>query len=298
METLYFNGKVRTITSHLPEEAVLVRDGRILDVGQFAPLLEECTYTKKIDLQGGCLLPAVWAGAERSPISRTVITLDDGPGGEPALSPREVLAAVKEAGANGIQIAACCFTDLAIDRFLSALEKANYPAHLRPVVLGGEMMEKDQLVLAKKLGVGVEFSVADLAAKGEQYLKALGDRAHTLCPCWSALKRGVPFSLEGEGGPQLLEAVFSAFQRETAAGVVLGRGERISIFEGLRAATAGKAWLHHLEERCGDVRPGLEADFLIFNRDVLEADEEEEQAKLRLVRVVKGGETVWTGPEA
>lgn len=297
MDTLFFNGKIRALDSHLPEEAVLVRDGKILEVGKFAPLLQKCTYTEKVDLKGGCLVPAVLEPARRSPVPRAVITLDDGPGGEPALSPREVLTAVKDAAGSGEQIAARCFTELAIVRFLSALEKAKYPARLRPVVLGGEMMERAQLVQAKKLGAGVEFASGSIRYKGDAYLKALGQRAHLLCPCWSALKRQVPFSLATGEDPWDLDEVFAAFGRETASGAVLGRGERISIFEALRALARGGAWLHHLEDVCGDIRPGMDGDFLIFDRDVLEADEAEEQAKLRLVRVVKGGETIWKGPE-
>src|SRR5699024_2221243 len=58
METLYYNGVIRTMVSHIPEEALLVRDGRIEAVGEFGPLLEANPYVRKVDLQGGCLMPA------------------------------------------------------------------------------------------------------------------------------------------------------------------------------------------------------------------------------------------------
>ena len=58
METLYYNGVIRTMAYHRPEEALLVRDGRIAAVGELAPLLEKCLYTKKVDLGGRCLMPA------------------------------------------------------------------------------------------------------------------------------------------------------------------------------------------------------------------------------------------------
>ena len=58
METLYYNGIIRTMVSHIPEEALLVRDGRIAAVGEFGPLLEANPYVRKIDLQGRCLMPA------------------------------------------------------------------------------------------------------------------------------------------------------------------------------------------------------------------------------------------------
>ena len=58
METLYYNGTIRTMVSHIPEEALLVRDGRVAAVGDFGPLLETHPYVQKVDLQGACLMPA------------------------------------------------------------------------------------------------------------------------------------------------------------------------------------------------------------------------------------------------
>ena len=292
MDTIYFNGKVRAMTSHLPEEAVLVRDGVILSVGEFAPLLKEYIYTQKVDLKGGTLLPLVPEGEGAVP--RTVIELDCGPG-ESDAAPGQILGAVREAGEQGVQIAARCFTDTAIDRFLSALVSAGYPARLRPVILGGEMMEKDQLVRAKRLGVGVEFSVVEMLENSAALKKELGERAMLLCPCWSALKRGVPFTFS-QTDETLLSAVFAASQRRTADGEILGRGERISIYEALRAATVGRAWCRHRDD-CGDVAPGMEANFLIFDRDMLDADEDEEQARVHLTRIIHRNKAVWSRAE-
>ena len=295
VDTLYFNGTVRTMTAMAPEEALLVRDGRVLRAGDFAPLLKECTYTAKVDLQGGCLLPAVFSPRARSPVPRQTITLNTCPGEEPALSPRELLRQVREAADGGYQLAVRCFTDGAIDRLLAALEKGKYPAALRPLILGGEMMEKDQLVLAKKLGAAVVFSLGDLYPRGDSLLKALGDRAHTLWPCWSALRREVPFTLSGEEEAPGLETVFSAAVRRTSSGVQLGRGERVSVYEALQAVTVDLAWTHHLERECGTLAPGMRADLVILDRDPLEVDEED-PPPIRLLQAVQEGKTLWRGP--
>ena len=58
MDTLYYNGTIRTMEHFAPEEALLVRDGRVAAVGPFAQLLDQCTYTEKVDLAGACLMPA------------------------------------------------------------------------------------------------------------------------------------------------------------------------------------------------------------------------------------------------
>ena len=50
MDTLYYNGTIRTMEHFAPEEALLVRDGRVAAVGPSAQLLDQCTYTKKVDL--------------------------------------------------------------------------------------------------------------------------------------------------------------------------------------------------------------------------------------------------------
>ena len=52
METLYYNGVIRTMVSHIPEEALLVRDGRIAAVGEFGPMLEANPYVKAVYYPG------------------------------------------------------------------------------------------------------------------------------------------------------------------------------------------------------------------------------------------------------
>ena len=74
MDTLYYNGTIRTMEHFAPEEALLVRDGRVAAVGPFAQLLDQCTYTKKVNLAGACLMPAFLDA--HSHITAVAATLD------------------------------------------------------------------------------------------------------------------------------------------------------------------------------------------------------------------------------
>ena len=58
MDTLYYNGDILTMATHIPQQALLVRDGRVAAVGAFEPLLEADPYCHKVDLQGACMMPA------------------------------------------------------------------------------------------------------------------------------------------------------------------------------------------------------------------------------------------------
>lgn len=488
MDTLYYNGVIRTMESHIPEEALLVRDGRILAVGEFAPLLRQCTYTKKVDLHGGCLMPAFldahshilgWAmgklqadlseaedwdavavamgnfaaGRDLAPgqwvIGRNVnllpeealvekldrvlpdrpamvqhvsghggvfntaakqllgldrgalvenpfltaqrrvpmpefqelkqafleaqddylshgyvlaqegcmteegaalyqalnragaikmsivsygqpnmpcdtgaipeagvsnrgnkIFLDGAPQqrtaflrqsytgggrGEATMTEEEVLEAVRTAKEQGRQLLAHCNGDAAIDRFLWALKEADYPAALRPVILHAQLMQKDQLHLAKERGAVLSFFVSHVRHWGDIHLENLGERAMTISPCYSALERGIPFTLHQDSPvlpPTPFEPPACAFLRQTSGGRQLAMRERISIYDGLRAMTIGTAYQYHAEDERGTLAPGKRADLILLDQDPLSLPAEELES-IRVLQTISGGRTLW-----
>lgn len=488
MDTLYYNGPIRTVASHIPEEALLVRDGRIAGIGRFADLLKQTVYTYKVDLQGACLMPAfldahshliswamgklqadlsqatdfpsiadamaAFANAQTLPSSQWVIgrgadllldeslvpLLDAALPGRPALvqhaschggvfntaaqrllgldrgalvensylaaqkrmpmpdfsqldaafreaqrdylshgyvlaqegclmpeaaqlytaleqagalmmsvvsygqpeqncdtgpiptigltnrgnkifldgSPQqrtaflrqpylngglgeatmteaEVLEAVQTAKAQRRQLLAHCNGDAAIDRFLWALREADYPCQLRPVIIHAQLLQKDQLRLVKERGAVLSFFVSHTRHWGDAHLANLGERAMTISPCYSALERGIPFTLHQDTPvlpPHPLEPVACASLRRTKSGVQLAKEERISVYEGLRAMTIGAAYQYHAEAERGTLEPGKRADLVILDRDPLEVPPEELES-IQVLATISAGRTLW-----
>jgi predicted amidohydrolase YtcJ len=69
-------------------------------------------------------------------------------------------------------------------------------------------------------------------------------------------------------------ALHSAVNRQTAGGLPEGGwvpAERLGLPAALAAYTSGSAWAAHAESRRGTIAPGLDADLVVLDRDLLEA---------------------------
>ena len=215
--------------------------------------------------------------------------------GEATMTEEEVLAAARRAGAEGRQLLAHCNGDAAIDRFLGALEAADYPPGLRPVIVHAQLMRRDQMDLARRRGAVASFFPAHARHWGDVHLANLGERAMALSPCRSALDRGVAVTLHQDTPvlpPDPLEAAACAALRRTGSGGTLDPGERIGVYEALRALTAGAAWQYHAEGERGTLAPGKRADLVILDRDPAALPPEELEA-VRVLETVGGGRTLW-----
>ena len=110
-----------------------------------------------------------------------------------------VTQAMELAGREGLQLLAHCNGDQAVAQFLRCLAAAEqkYPQlkTLRPVIVHGQLMGRDQLAQARDLGAMVSFFVAHVYHWGDVHLRNLGPaRAAAISPAASALAAGLPFT--------------------------------------------------------------------------------------------------------
>ncbi len=227
-----------------------------------------------------------------------------GPGGEqdwsgvafiPDADYAAILARVLAAGvplwthANG---------DAAIDMVIRAHERAgvNRDDDRRHVVVHSQFVRPDQLDAYARLGLAASFFSNHAFYWGDVHLRNLGPgRARFLSPLASAHARGVRYSNHSDYAVTPLDPamiLWTAVNRLTRSGVVVGPDERVPVERALAALTIDASWIYREEDDKGSLAVGKRADFAILDRDPLATDPQRLR-ELRVVATVKDGKLVW-----
>lgn len=124
----------------------------------------------------------------------------------------------------------------------------------------------------------------------------IGDeRASRLNPLAEATAKGLHFGLHSDcpiTPMDSLRTLWTAVVRQTSSGQTLGADQRISAAQALHALTADSAWLTGDEEMSGTLRPGMNADLAVLDKDVL-AIKPEEIENVAVLGTMVGGKWVY-----
>ena len=170
--------------------------------------------------------------------------------------------------------------DAAIDQAIAAIRQAEreYPAgDRRTNLIHLQVLREDQLDALRELDVTLTFQVAHNYYFGDLHREwTLGpQRAANLNPARSALDRGIVFTIHHDAPihpvDQLL-LIWSAVNRVTRSGAVLGPGQRISVMDALRASTINAAYQYFEEDRKGSIEVGKLADLVVLSANPLAVD--------------------------
>src|SRR5262249_16453342 len=83
-------------------------------------------------------------------------------------------------------------------------------------------------------------------------------------------QEGIPIALGTDNVPiSLFFPLWNTVARETRTGEVVGPGQRMTLVQALPLVTREAAKLSFSEERKGVLRPGMMADFVVLERDLL-----------------------------
>ena len=124
------------------------------------------------------------------------------------------------------------------------------------------------------LGLCVNLFANHIFYYGEEHIaQTMGlARAMRMDACGTALRLGIPFSIHSDAPVTPLAPLFTAWcavMRLTAAGRVLGEGERIPVADALHAITLGAATTLRLDHLVGSIEVGKYADFAVLAHDPL-----------------------------
>jgi predicted amidohydrolase YtcJ len=213
----------------------------------------------------------------------------------------ELIERVKTANRLGYQLAIHANGDAAIDDVIEAYRQAlkDTPrTDTRFRIEHAQMTREDQLDAMKELGISPSFYVSHTYFWGDQHRDIFmgPERAAHMSPLKSALRRGIRFSihLDTPVTPMApLQAVWSAVNRLSRTGKVIGPDQRITPLEALRAVTIDAAWQEHDEKIKGSIEPGKFADFVVLAENPLTVAPVHIK-DIKILQTIVGGKAVFS----
>lgn len=198
------------------------------------------------------------------------------------------------------QLLAHCNGDAAAEQYISQFEKAlenrEKKDSYRAVMVHAQLVQKKQLERMKAMGMMPSFFVAHTYYWGDIHIKNFGaERGNRISPAKDAMECGVPFTFHQDTPvvpPDMMRTISSAVCRISRSGQVIGREQRISVLEALKAVTRYAAYQYHEEKEKGTIARGKYADFVVLDKNPLET-EENQLADIQVLRTVKENQTVY-----
>lgn len=216
------------------------------------------------------------------------------------IDPQVLTERITRAHTAGWQVAVHANGDAAIDEVLDAIEAAQ-AQHPRPdarhIVVHAQMATDEQLGRMKRLGVIPSFFILHTYYWGDRHRDVfLGpERAARISPAKSAVDMGMKFTIHADT-PVVpmnpLRMVWSAVNRLTTSGQVLGPEQRIDVAHALRAITSYAAYQNFEENKLGSIEVGKLADLVILDRSPFDVPPVE-IVNLRVLRTIVGGKIVF-----
>ena len=191
--------------------------------------------------------------------------------------------------------------DAGIDMTLAALSKTIAETGItedrRTVIAHSFFARDDQLDDYKKKNIMAVMMPNDTWLYGDVYNKVLGgERAANLSPANSANAKGITLALHNDtpsSGPNVLFSVWSAVNRKTFSGAVLGPEQRITPYLALQGFTRNAAYQYKEELSKGSLAPGKLADLVVLDQNPLKVAPDDIK-NIQVLKTIKGGVEVYS----
>ncbi|WP_062071779.1 amidohydrolase [Demequina sediminicola] len=232
--------------------------------------------------------------------------LTGGPSGEThwhgiaVVDQEETNKVVELAYRNSVQVYAHCNGDAAITQLLEAHRAAKAAGATPPgrtIPIHSQVMKQEQL--DEYVAEGFEPSMFTIHTWlfGDTHVKNFGEkRAFGISPMRSAIDKGLhPTNHSDFPVTPLnpLQLIWTAVERRSTGGVVIGADERVTPLEALRALTINAAYEYHEEDSRGSIEVGKRADFAVLDANPLTVETAAIQS-ISVLRTIKDGTTIYT----
>ena len=182
---------------------------------------------------------------------------------------------------DGVQVYTHCNGDAAIDMYLNAHDQA-VSAHeldskeLRSVIIHSQFMRPDLIEQYAHYGLIPSYFTNHTFYWGDVHVNNLGmDRAAYTSPIASTVDADITYTNHTDYPITALDQPFllwSAVNRVSRSGQVIGPEQRSSVYDALQALTIHAAYQYREEDIKGSLEPGKLADLVILSDNPLNID--------------------------
>jgi predicted amidohydrolase YtcJ len=232
----------------------------------------------------GLKIGGVKITSDGSPQGRTAYFttpyLTGGPGGEknwrgePTFPPAQLNAYVQRVHDMKVPMLVHANGDAAIDLMLDAIDKAvggQPDPNWSITLIHGQFVRKDQLDRLKKYGVTPSFYTLHTFYFADAHVKNRGkEQAAYISPMRDAIDKGLRPTNHTDFVVAPLDqmmVMWSAVNRISRGGAVIGADQRVTPLEALKAQTINAAWQYGEQDSKGSLEPGKRADLVILDRN-------------------------------
>jgi predicted amidohydrolase YtcJ len=164
-------------------------------------------------------------------------------------------------------------------------------------MIHAQALRRDQLPRVVAVGMIPSFFVAHTFYWGDWHRDSVfgPERAAAISPTASALANGVKFTIHNDAPvvpPNGVFLLWTATNRITRSGQVLGPEERLTAEQALRALTIDAAYQAFEENEKGSLEPGKLADLVILSANPMDV-EPGAIRDIEVLETVKAGKTIW-----
>lgn len=211
----------------------------------------------------------------------------------------DVTAIYEKAFKNNWQILTHANGDAAMDQMIKTMkplaEKYGNDGR-RNVLIHGQYIREDQLDSYKELNVITSLFPLHTFYWGDWHKKIIGDTlGNKISPTRTALNKGLRITIHTDAPvalPNLMRVIWTATNRVSRSGKIIGENERLTPYEALKCITVWSAYQHFEEDRKGTLKVGKLADFVILNENPLKC-ELDDIKDISVIETIKEGITVY-----
>lgn len=120
-------------------------------------------------------------------------------------------------------------------------------------------------------------------------------RGHKISPVRTAFDKGLVVNFHQDTPvlkPNMLQTIWSATNRITRSGKVIGEKEKVTVYEAMKAVTINAAYEYFEENEKGSIKEGKRADLVILDANPLKV--EKEQIKdIKVLETIKDGKVIF-----
>ncbi|PCI92968.1 MAG: amidohydrolase [Flavobacteriales bacterium] len=204
---------------------------------------------------------------------------------------------------NNWQIITHCNGDAAMDQMIRTLtpitEKYEHKDR-RTVLIHGQYVRDDQLDSYKKLDVIASLFPLHTFYWGDWHKQLIGDSlGNKISPTRTALDKGLKLTIHSDAPialPNLMRVVWTAVNRTSRSGAIIGENERLTPFEALKCITDWSAYQHFEENEKGTLEVGKIADLVILTDNPLKVKPNNIK-DIKVLETIKNGESIYVKGE-